>query len=123
MGTMKHIRIERQGAVGILTIDRRERLNSLDVETAQDFRRAGLQLARDRDVRAVLIRGEGGVFCSGADLKYIRDGGDRDELGYLQPETSEPREGYGEIFKQILEYIHSTISEIRRAPKQSAIEL
>jgi 2-(1,2-epoxy-1,2-dihydrophenyl)acetyl-CoA isomerase len=114
---MKHIRIERQGAVGILTIDRRERLNSLDVETAQDFRRAGLQLARDRDVRAVLIRGEGGVFCSGADLKYIRDGGDRDELGYLQPETSEPREGYGEIFKQILEYIHSTISEIRRAPK------
>jgi 2-(1,2-epoxy-1,2-dihydrophenyl)acetyl-CoA isomerase len=117
MGTMKHIRIERKGAVGILTIDRRERLNSLDVETAQDFRRAGLQLARDRDVRAVLIRGEGGVFCSGADLKYIRDGGDRDELGYLQPATSEPREGYGEVFKQILEYIHSTISEIRRAPK------
>lgn len=117
MRAMKHIRIDREGAVGILTIDRRERLNSLDVETAQDFRRAGLQLARDRDVRAVLIRGEGGVFCSGADLKYIRDGGDRGELGYLQPEAPEQREGYGEIFKQILEYIHSTISEIRRAPK------
>jgi len=114
---MKHIRIDREGAVGILTIDRRERLNSLDVETAQDFRRAGLQLARDREVRAVLIRGEGGIFCSGADLKYIRDGGDREELGYLQPETREQSEGYGEIFKQILEYIHSTISEIRRAPK------
>ena len=114
---MKHIRVEREGAVGILTIARRERLNSLDVETAQDFRRAGLQLARDRSVRAVLIRGEGGVFCSGADLKYIRDGGDQDELGYLQPGTRKPDEGYGEIFKQILEYIHSTISEIRRAPK------
>ncbi len=25
--------------------------------------------------------------------------------------------GYGEVFKQILEYIHSTISEIKRAPK------
>jgi 2-(1,2-epoxy-1,2-dihydrophenyl)acetyl-CoA isomerase len=117
MGEMKHIRVEREGAVGILTIARRERLNSLDVETAQDFRRAGLQLARDRDVRAVVIRGEGGVFCSGADLKYIRDGGDGDDLGYLQPETKAPDEGYGEIFKQILEYIHSTISEIRRAPK------
>jgi 2-(1,2-epoxy-1,2-dihydrophenyl)acetyl-CoA isomerase len=114
---MKHIRVEREGAVGVLTIARRERLNSLDVETAQDFRRAGLQLARDRDVRAVLIRGEGGVFCSGADLKYIRDGGNREDLGYLQPETRKPDEGYGEIFKQILEYIHSTISEIRRAPK------
>ena len=117
MGEMKHIRVERKGAVGILTIARRERLNSLDVETAQDFRRAGLQLARDRDVRAVLIRGEGGVFCSGADLKYIRDGGDRDDLGYLQPGTREPDAGYGDIFKQILENIHSTISEIRRAPK------
>ncbi|MBW2160650.1 MAG: enoyl-CoA hydratase/isomerase family protein, partial [Deltaproteobacteria bacterium] len=114
---MKHIRVEREGAVGILTIDRRERLNSLDVETAQDFRRAGLQLARDRDVRAVVIRGEGGVFCSGADLKYIRDGGDQDDLGYLQPEARKSEDGYGEIFKQILEYIHSTISEIRRAPK------
>ena len=68
-------------------------------------------------MRAVVIRGEGGVFCSGADLKYIRDGGSQDELGYLQPETRKPDEGYGEIFKQILEYIHSTISEIRRAPK------
>lgn len=114
---MKHIRVEREGAVGILTIARRERLNSLDVETAQDFRRAGLQLARDREVRAVVIRGEGGIFCSGADLKYIRDGGDGGDLGYLQPETRQPDEGYGEIFKQILEYIHSTISEIRRAPK------
>jgi 2-(1,2-epoxy-1,2-dihydrophenyl)acetyl-CoA isomerase len=114
---MKHIRVEREGAVGVLTIARRERLNSLDVETAQDFRKAGLQLARDRDVRAVLIRGEGGVFCSGADLKYVRDGGDQGDLGYLQPETRKPDDGYGEIFKQILEYIHSTISEIRRAPK------
>jgi 2-(1,2-epoxy-1,2-dihydrophenyl)acetyl-CoA isomerase len=117
MAAMKHIRVERDGGVGVLTIARRERLNSLDVETAQDFRRAGLQLARDRDVRAVLIRGEGGIFCSGADLKYIRDGGDDDDLGYLQPDTRTPNEGYGEIFKQILEYIHSTISEIRRAPK------
>ena len=117
MGEMRHIRVEREGAVGVLTIARRERLNSLDVETAQEFRRAGLQLARDRDVRAVVIRGEGGVFCSGADLKYIRDGGDDADLGYLQPETRKPDEGYGEIFKQILEYIHSTISEIRRAPK------
>ncbi len=114
---MKHIHIEKEGPVGILTIARRERFNSLDVQTAQDFRRAGLQLARDRSVRAVILRGEGGVFCSGADLKYIRDGGDSAELGYLQPEAQPQGAGYGPIFKQILEYIHSTISEIRRAPK------
>jgi 2-(1,2-epoxy-1,2-dihydrophenyl)acetyl-CoA isomerase len=111
-----HIRVEREGAVGILTIDRHERFNSLDVATARDFRKAGLQLARDPQVRAVILRGEGGVFCSGADLKYIRAGGDREDLGYLQGSRPAPG-GYGEVFKQILEYIHSTISEIKRAPK------
>jgi 2-(1,2-epoxy-1,2-dihydrophenyl)acetyl-CoA isomerase len=113
---MTHIRIEHHGAVGVLTIARRDRFNSLDVETAQDFRKAGLQLARDRDVRAVVLRGDGGVFCSGADLKYIANGGNAD-VAYLSPEARPPRVGYGAIFKQILEYLHSTISEIRRAPK------
>ncbi len=113
----KHIRVEIRDAVGVLTIDRRERFNSFDVETARDFRKAGLQLARDEEVRAVVIRGEGGVFCSGADLKYIARGGERSELGYLHPESRDVPDGYGEIFKQILEYLHSTISEIKRAPK------
>lgn len=119
---MSHIRIEHHGAVGVLTIARRERFNSLDVETAQDFRKAGLQLSRDREVRAVVLRGDGGVFCSGADLKYIARGGD-DGVAYLSPDARVANAAngrsrrHGAIFKQILEYIHSTISEIRRAPK------
>ncbi|HXF95472.1 MAG TPA: enoyl-CoA hydratase-related protein [Gemmatimonadales bacterium] len=111
------IRITRDGAVGIITIARRERFNAMDVVTAQQFRKAGLQMARADDVRAVVIRGEGGVFCSGADLKYIREKGDRTEFGYLQPDGVAPEQGYGESFKQILEYLHSAISEIKRAPK------
>ena len=82
---MRNIRIDVDGAVGTITIDRRERFNSLDVETARDLRKAGLQLARDTSIRAVVLRGEGGVFCSGADLKYIREGGDHAGLSYLQP--------------------------------------
>lgn len=112
----EHIRIERDGGVGVLTIARRARFNSLDVETAQDLRKAGLQLARDREVRAVILRGDGGVFCSGADLKYIAAGGDA-SVTYLSPAARPARTGYGAIFKQILEYLHATISEIRRAPK------
>lgn len=98
---MTHITVEIRDAVGTITIDRRERFNSLDVETARELRKAGLRMARDRTVRAVVLRGAGGVFCSGADLKDIRD---------ASPD-------YGNAFKEILEYIHSTISEIRRAPK------
>jgi len=114
-----HIRADIAGAVGTITIDRPDRFNSLDVATARDLRRAGLNFARDPEVRAVVLRGIPGVFCSGADLKYIREGGDAAGLGYLQPRTEArgPRPEYGDVFKQILEYIHSTISEIRRAPK------
>jgi 2-(1,2-epoxy-1,2-dihydrophenyl)acetyl-CoA isomerase len=112
-----HIRVERDGAVGLITIDRTARFNSLDVTTARDLRRAGLQMARDEAVRAVILRGAGGAFCSGADLKYIASGGDEAELAYLTPAERAVPEGYGERFKQILEYLHSTISEIRRAPK------
>lgn len=106
----------RDGAVGTITIDRPQRFNSMDVATARDFRKAGLGYARDPDVRCVVIRGVDRVFCSGADLKYIREKGDPEDFSYLQPEGVADR-GFGESFKQILEYLHSTISEIKRAPK------
>jgi 2-(1,2-epoxy-1,2-dihydrophenyl)acetyl-CoA isomerase len=112
-----HIQTTVEGAVGRITINRPQRFNSLDVRTAQDLRHAGLTMARNSDVRVVILAGVNGVFCSGADLKYIRAGGDGDDLAYLSPGARETPAGYGERFKQILEYIHSTIAEIRRAPK------
>lgn len=117
MAEALHIHVSREGAVGLLTIDRPARLNSLDVRTARELRKAGLQLARDEEVRCLVVRGVGGSFCSGADLKYIRAGGDPEDLGYLSPEARGASKGYGAIFKQILEYLHATISELRRAPK------
>lgn len=113
----EHVHTEVGGGVGWLTIDRPARFNALDVSTARDLRQAGLQLARDPEVRAVVLRGVNGVFCSGADLKYIRDGGAGEDLGYLTPAAREVPPGYGEVFKQILEYLHATISEIRRSAK------
>jgi 2-(1,2-epoxy-1,2-dihydrophenyl)acetyl-CoA isomerase len=113
----EHIHTRVVDDVGYITIDRPGRFNSLDVRTAQDLRRAGLMLARDSGVRVVVLCGSNGVFCSGADLKYIRAGGDAADLSYLSPDARTTPAGYGERFKQILEYIHSTIAEIRRAPK------
>jgi 2-(1,2-epoxy-1,2-dihydrophenyl)acetyl-CoA isomerase len=113
----EHIRSRIDNAVGFITIDRPARFNSLDVRTAQDLRRAGLAMARDETVRVVVLAGTNGVFCSGADLKYIRSGGDEADLGYLTPGARATPHGYGERFKQILEYLHSTIAEIRRSSK------
>ena len=114
---MTHIRVERDGAVGVLTIDRPERFNSLDVETARDFRKAGLALARDPAVRAVVLRRHPRRLLQ-------RRGPEVHPVGRRTRRTSatsrargREQTGYGEIFKQILEYIHSTISEIKRAPK------
>ena len=97
---MTSILTRTEDAIGVITIDRKERFNSLDGDTARDLRKAGLLFARDAKIRAVVLRGSHGIFCSGADLKYVRDG-----------------ETYGERFQNVLEYIHSTISEIRRASK------
>jgi 2-(1,2-epoxy-1,2-dihydrophenyl)acetyl-CoA isomerase len=113
----EHIHTRVEHAVGVITIDRPARLNSLDVRTAQDLRRAGLAMARDANVRVVVLAGSNGIFCSGADLKYIRSGGDDGDLSYLSPDARVTPAGFGERFKQILEYLHSTIAEIRRAPK------
>ena len=115
MATHIHSRID--DGIGHIRIERAERFNSLDVETAQDLRKAGLAMARDDDARVVVLWGVPGVFCSGADLKYIRAGGERADLGYLTPDARPTPAGSGERFKQILEYLHSTIAEIRRAPK------
>jgi 2-(1,2-epoxy-1,2-dihydrophenyl)acetyl-CoA isomerase len=114
---LTNIRTDRDGPIGTITIDRVNRFNSLDVTTARDLRKVALQFARDDSIRVVVLRGAGGVFCSGADLKYIAAGGTDEDLGYLSPDAREIPRGFGEVFKQILEYLHSTISEIRRSPK------
>jgi 2-(1,2-epoxy-1,2-dihydrophenyl)acetyl-CoA isomerase len=112
-----HIRCETREGVATITIDRAERFNSLDLATARDLRAAGLRVARDESVRVVMLAGVRGVFCSGADLKYVAAGGERAELDYLRPQTEDLTRGPGDVLQQIVEYIHSTISEIRRAAK------
>lgn len=118
------IRCERQRRLGIITLDHPERRNALDVEMTRALRMAAIGLARDEEVGAILIRGAGQAFCSGVDLGYVHRGGEPGELDYLlsrDPESeaaeAPARERYGASFKTMLEYLASTISEIRRAPK------
>ena len=114
---MEHIHTVRDGGVGVITMDRRERFNALDVQAASDLHHAARAMAHDATVRCVVLRGTGGVFCSGADLKYIRAAGDGVSLGALPPDARAVSCGYGKIFKHILTSLHDTIAEIRRAQK------
>jgi 2-(1,2-epoxy-1,2-dihydrophenyl)acetyl-CoA isomerase len=113
------IRLAREGAIGFITLHRPERLNALDVITARDLYRAAQQYADDETIRVIVLQGPGKVFCSGADLKYIRatSGAEGNGAGSSASAQTKPRSGYGRLFEQIVGDIHRTICEFRRAAK------
>ena len=64
------VRLERRGAVGILTLDRIDRRNALSRDTLFALGRLGRELVADESVRAIVVTGAGDkAFCAGADLK------------------------------------------------------
>ena len=64
------IRSERRDEVVLLTIDRPERRNALDLDHCHDLADA---VATADDARVVVVTGAGGHFCAGADLSGIED--------------------------------------------------
>ena len=66
------IRVDREDAVAIVTVDRQEALNALDVETLTALRDRLRELADDEATRAVVLTGAGEkAFVAGADIKYM----------------------------------------------------
>ena len=66
------ILIERQGALGIVTLNRPQALNTLSLSMYRRFDPALASWADDEDVHAVLVRGAGGrAFCAGGDVVAI----------------------------------------------------
>jgi enoyl-CoA hydratase len=84
------IHVEREGAVAVVTVDRPDALNALDVSTLTELRDLLRQLADDPEVRVVILTGAGEkAFVAGADIKYM-SGLDVDEAkawGALGHET------------------------------------
>jgi enoyl-CoA hydratase len=59
-------------AVAVVTIDRQEALNALNVETLTELRDRLRELAEDESARVVLLTGAGDrAFVAGADIKYM----------------------------------------------------
>lgn len=68
--------IEKRGTIGRILLNRPEKRNALDTRMARELADVLDDFELDGDVRAVLIRGAGGHFCSGGDLAPSRDPGD-----------------------------------------------
>jgi len=63
---------ERRGATRIVTIDRPERRNAVDRETAEALRARYYEFVEDAGARVLVVTGAGGqAFCAGADLKAM----------------------------------------------------
>jgi enoyl-CoA hydratase len=66
------IDVSRDGGVAVVTIDRQDALNALNVETLTALRDRLQEVADDADVRAVVLTGAGEkAFVAGADIKYM----------------------------------------------------
>jgi len=66
-----HVRWSVEGKVGTVTLDRPERKNPLTFESYAELRDLFRDLAYVKDIKAVVITGAGGNFCSGGDVHEI----------------------------------------------------
>ena len=68
------VRVDRDGPVTVVTIDRPEVRNAVDGPTARSLADAFRAFDEDDDASVAILTGAGGTFCAGADLKAISDG-------------------------------------------------
>jgi 2-(1,2-epoxy-1,2-dihydrophenyl)acetyl-CoA isomerase len=101
----KSVLTEIHAGVATLTLNRPEVLNAVNAELAKDLFTAATSVETDSEVRCVVIRGAGGHFMAGGDLKSFS--------GEL-PKKPEERRRFFEIF---VHQIHPAIQSIRRIPK------
>ena len=80
----QHFRWEMRGDVAVITLDRPQKKNPLTFESYAELRDTFRRLADCADVKAVVLTGAGGNFCSGGDvLEIIAPLTERDMKGLL----------------------------------------
>lgn len=90
---MGMIEVEKRGAILVLLLNRPERRNAIDHETAVAIEAALDDLDADTDLRAAIITGAGDYFSAGADLKAAAQGG--------KPAATQKRGNFGLIRKPL----------------------
>ncbi|HEY6875027.1 MAG TPA: enoyl-CoA hydratase [Candidatus Dormibacteraeota bacterium] len=71
----QHVKVENQGGVGWIRLNRPEKMNAIGALTRQQLGEAIKQAERDDAVRVVVLTGTGRAFSSGADVTEMASGG------------------------------------------------
>lgn len=71
---MEHLKVSREaeGRVALITLARPQQMNALSSGLLRELERAISEAEDSQEVRAVVVTGEGGVFCAGADIAELR---------------------------------------------------
>ena len=85
--------------VAHITLNRPDAANGINLEMASELRHAARRCATDPEVRAVLISGNGRMFCAGGDLKAFA----------AQPEAELPG-----FLEQVTLHLHQAIAHFTR---------
>jgi enoyl-CoA hydratase/carnithine racemase len=67
----KHFQWRVEGKVGVITLNRPEKKNPLTFDSYAELRDFFLGLRNEKQIRALVIAGAGGNFCSGGDVHEI----------------------------------------------------
>jgi enoyl-CoA hydratase/carnithine racemase len=67
----QHFQWRRDGRVGVITLNRPEKKNPLTFDSYGELRELFRRLTETSEVRAIIITGAGGNFCSGGDVHEI----------------------------------------------------
>ncbi|HYA62135.1 MAG TPA: enoyl-CoA hydratase [Candidatus Sulfotelmatobacter sp.] len=75
----------REGSIATLTMNRPDRLNSLNIKLSTALNEAVARIAADQTVHVVILTGAGRAFCAGGDLAAIGAGRARGDATELAP--------------------------------------
>ena len=106
------LKVTRHPNYAVLTLNRPEKRNALNQLLIDALNKALAQFENDREVRALLIRGEGGSFCAGIDLKEV----DEAEGGH-NPNSLES------VFGRLERFPVPTIAAVQGAALAGGLEL
>ncbi|HXQ89694.1 MAG TPA: enoyl-CoA hydratase/isomerase family protein [Solirubrobacterales bacterium] len=98
------LRIEIDGEIGTLTLDRPDAFNAMSPEMIGELIVAFGWLADRAKLRGLIVTGSGKAFCAGGDVTWFRKGVESDEIDL----PSDVRRG--------AEALHQAIIDLRRIP-------
>ncbi len=75
----ENIVVEKDGAIGIITLNRPQQLNALSYDLIRELSLAMEALDQDAEIRVLILTGGETVFAAGADIKEMADVGPFDE--------------------------------------------